>query len=600
MTKITVTGQRPVAVDALDYTPTLTDDPNTGLTGYEYNTAFAGLVEEVLSEPLHPGGAVAFTDDAGTTRDAQYLGDILSIPLHEEHDTVTHNKVAQDILSQMLLALDTSRVHSINRLFLSQLYHATLPAPGSYGGRQVHYTADADILPPAKKYLSDHGGGGDPATIHTDTAEGLRDVFIGIGSAYAPRTLGIAFADEEAFDDYTEYLVQQTQTLVSAGSVDATVLGKMNQIASMGLKELTQALVLRNSTEHIGEEYCFARVLHRLTVDYARTRRATTAAANEPLTCSLMPFHTAEWILPRTMIFINIERHARSSAPEINRCWQSINRQLGMGFTVLDPRKISKLETFSANLSKMKSDVAVGSNKEAAQRRDVNENDFDELPPAPSQAVSEIISVMKSIGNVHRSNNIVPVRRKTLTRASRRRPDDPAAPGRYTSRKYLPDIHFYADKSGSMSIEDSRDTIMLLMTFAARHNINFYFSSFSHVLSKEVMIPVAGRGPRELSRMLKAIPMVSGWTDYKQIYDYINVNRDRSRRLNIVATDFEWLPYSSSTIRHPRNLVYVPAFNRDNDYAWDHVRDSASNFVNAMTDHDPHIRRRLLGMGLNA
>src|SRR5699024_2866 len=123
---------------------------------------------------------------------------------------------------------------------------------------------------------------------------------------------------------------------------------------------------------------------------------------------------------------------------------------------------------------------------------------------------------------------------------------------------YLPDIHLYVDTSGSMSVEDYQMACVMLMEMAHRADVNIYFSSFSDVLSQELLLPTKGRSRQQMATMIAAVPKVTGGTDYHQIWENINASPVRQQRMNIVLTDFEFLPRSGRKVDHPRNIFYAP------------------------------------------
>ena len=590
MSNISVHGQKPRNFDPLDHEPTLTDDPNTGMTGYEYNTAMAKIMGAHFRDPLVATTPVVYRDDKGNELDDEHLGDLLAIPMIPNYDVRTHNANAQQLLSQILAHIDTSIVHSINNVFLAQLYGPTAPPPSG----NVYYTPAADIIPAAKKYLIEMST---PGTDLPDrTIDMIAQVNLALGSAYHPEALGVAFANEEAFKAFATDLSAKASAMLSAGTIDGAVSNKLNQVAGLPFDGLTESLVIRTFDDGPGDENCFARVLHRLIVDYARQEQATARGNDGPVMMGLSPFHAANWIMPRTIIFYDIEAHARADASLISAEWQAINRRTRSKLHVIDMRKLTKLETADEVLANAISQSELERTKQRAQRRAAIASDFADNPPAATSALRDILALVKKIGKVNRSSNPQVYRKKTVTRPSRRRPNDPAAAGRYRNKRYQPDIHFYADLSASMSMKSHLDTVMLLMGVASKLGVDFYFSSFSHILSQEVKIPVKGRTQKQIYDMIMALPKVGGWTDFAQIYDYINISAERGRRLNIIATDLEWWPGSGQTIRHPNNTFYVPAFDRSQPHEWDAIRYNAAKFTNAMVDHEPQIDSMLLGM----
>jgi hypothetical protein len=89
----------------------------------------------------------------------------------------------------------------------------------------------------------------------------------------------------------------------------------------------------------------------------------------------------------------------------------------------------------------------------------------------------------------------------------------------------------------------------------------------------------------------RKIPKVTGGTEYKQIWDYINASTARKRRLSIVITDFEWYPPTTRE-EHPKNLYYAPCSSMD----WNTIKHYAQSFVKGMRHIEPAMAQRMLGM----
>ena len=100
-----------------------------------------------------------------------------------------------------------------------------------------------------------------------------------------------------------------------------------------------------------------------------------------------------------------------------------------------------------------------------------------------------------------------------------------------------------------------------------------------------------------MRKLIESVPKVGGGNDFSLVYDFIQANTDRRRRLNVVATDFGWVANSSHMFTHPENIVYLPAFDRSSSYSWESVKSNCSHFINSMRPLDPDIDTKILGMG---
>lgn len=126
---------------------------------------------------------------------------------------------------------------------------------------------------------------------------------------------------------------------------------------------------------------------------------------------------------------------------------------------------------------------------------------------------------------------------------------------------------------------------------AKKLGVNLYVSSFSHVLSAPTMLKVAGRSTRRIWEEFRRIPKVTGGTDYRQIWDFINASPVRARRLSLIITDFEWYP-PPERLDHPKHLFYAPC----GAVNWDRLVANARDFTAAMGHIEPAIHQRLIGV----
>src|SRR5699024_5060216 len=94
----------------------------------------------------------------------------------------------------------------------------------------------------------------------------------------------------------------------------------------------------------------------------------------------------------------------------------------------------------------------------------------------------DITKVLKRMGKVSRSQNIFRMTKTSYAKANRRDPDDYNRHGRITSVVYMPDIHLYIDASGSISEENWRDTVVMMIHIARKLEVNLYISFFTTAL----------------------------------------------------------------------------------------------------------------------
>lgn len=600
----TISGQKMHRLSAHDFTPPLSADPADPGKEYRLTSVLEELATNHLLQPLVPGGTVTATatDPATgtvTPLSAELIGQILALPLTEfpggkSGDTPENNQLALDLMAQTITGVGHRGYPYLRQIFMIQaLTGLGLPMPNP---TSALYTAAGDIIPGAREVLAAVGAGSGP-TAYADGQNAWDSLFGSLCATYKPATLGVAFLGPETFGEFAEHLVNTAEALALSGTVSTDTVTKCKQLRTDGLDGLTEGIILRRDADDITEDYSFARLLISVARDWIAGNERSAASAGTAATAAIMPFDLAQWICPLTVIFINADAHARRSPEDIAREWKRNNAATKGGLHMVSTKALSKFNTMDKALTGLKQVITAREQNAHITRRDATEGDFSEVPPAPTQAAKQIAAHLKKMEQVNRSENIFRYRKKDYNRSSRRRPNDPNIPGRRVAKRFYPDLHIYADTSGSMSETDYRDIVLLTAMLAKKLDVNLYFSSHSHVLSSETLIPTKGRSIKQITQMLSKIDKVSGGNRFEVVYDYIQASPERKRRLNILATDFGWAAGSYQTFTHPKNLVYVPAFDRTRSYSWDSVRSQASEFINSMRPFDPRIDSKLLGMG---
>jgi hypothetical protein len=557
---ITVTNQKPAVLDAL-HTISCTGD-------YDPMPAIRQTLIDPLLEPLNANAPASITDAQG----ADLKGDIPDLILSCLSDTlnVANQQTAKELLGQTLINFDQGTPLPVAELFAVQAGQQNkMPAPSP----RVLYTAQADVLPAAKALLARTG---DESAF-----------FAAIAYTFHPDTLGFWFQSSAAFDDFKIWLSQQTQTMASALPPATTKL--LNDFTALSLKGLTESLLLRNDDSDANDEHSFARVLVHMLMSYVERQRTQARQQNTAMDTGILPFTVGELFCPRSLVLVNVEAHARATATKITREWNLINQSLTSPVKVVSNTSLSKLTSLPRAAARA---AALGARQQAGQPGSRSAQvAFRKQPPSKFDLLKDITRVLRRMGKVNKSQNIFRTMTATFLKPNRRNPDDFNKPGRISSVQYMPDLHIYIDTSGSISEENYQEAVMMLIRIAKKLNINLYFSSFSHLLSQEVMLRTENKSTTQIWKEFRRIPKVSGGTEYMQIWKYINASRVRQRRLSLMVTDFDWLPPSTRQ-DHPKNLYYAPCSAMD----WSSMVHLAKRYADSMQHIDPSIRQKLLGM----
>ncbi|WP_181273648.1 hypothetical protein [Brevibacterium oceani] len=563
---ITVTNQKPAALDPV-HTISCAGD-------YDPLPALQRTMVDPLLEPLNPATPAVVTDDKGT----DITADIPQLMLDAfGADTAQPglDQSVKDLLGQTLVHFDQSTALPVGEAFAVQAGRRNkLPDPGP----RVIYTAQDDVIPAAKGLLAG------------STDESL--FFASLAYAYHPNTLGFWFQSDAEFSGFTSWLAGQVQAMSTTLPPDTAKL--MNDAVQLSLSGLTESLVIRKDDGDGNDEMSFARLMVNMLMSYIGQQSAqaqATAQGQVPATLSVgvLPFTVGELFCPRSLVFVNVEAHARATAKKVTREWNLINQSLSSPVKVVSNKALSKLTSLPRAAARAQ---AMGAQKMAGQPGSRSAQvKFRKAPPSRIDLFKDISRVLNRMGKVNKSQNVFRTTRSTFLKANRRDPNDINKAGRITSVQYMPDIHVYIDTSGSISEENYQEAVMMLIRIAKKLGVNMYFNSFSHILSQEVMLRVENKSVAQIWKEFRRIPKVTGGTEFKQVWDYVNASPRRRRRLSLMITDFEW-PVPPTRENHPKNLYYAPCSAMD----WDYMVANAEHYADAMKHIDPTLRQKLLGM----
>lgn len=550
---ITIQGNKPVELQPLTKDKLSKDfDAMTSLKEV--------MVYPILTE-LIPGHPVTVQRDG-----MQITEDDIATGIADACDENANVQTVDDmkmLYAQSLISYPRNSQLSFQRLFAVQAgKKANLPEPSP----MVVYTPAQDIIPICRQFLG--------AQVDYNT------LFATFAYYASPDTLGVYFANTTAFDDFKAYLANTLTTIQTTLPTDT--LQCMNAMQNMTLNELTESLVLRNSDSDGLTPYAFPRVLQSLLMNYSLQTPETQFG--------ILPFHVGELILPKTMVFINIEEHARASASKIAQEWKIISNSLNQPLPMVSLNKLNSLTAMQRNIQKIQGQAAT-----AAQARLINGTirtanmPFKATRPNMIDVYPILMRILRKMETVNKSMNSYKMVKSSFARANRRNPDDYNKLGKIVSTRYKPDLHLYIDTSGSISESDYREAVRLAIAMAKKLNVDLYFNSFSHILSQCAQLHTKDKNPQAIMREFQKIPKVSGGTDFTLVWDYIMRSKKRQRELSIMITDFEFSA-PNKHIDHPKNLYYLPCATMN----WSHIRREAEHFVKSAQMNIPDIRNHLL------
>lgn len=552
-----LTGQKPAKLNPI-HKHSVKSDP------FDPRQQIEKIMVDPIFEPLNPSGSAVLLDDAGNQTSASDLLRTLLAATGENVTASAETKI-KDVYSQGLSRYTKTSTLLVNHAFLAQAGASQkLPDPGP----GVLYSAGSDVIPAAKDLI---GGNADEELF-----------FASLGYTYKPNTLGFWFINENTFGDFKDWLKQQTSQL--AGIYPSETNAKLAEFDKLTLSGLTESLLLRKDDDSENHTHSFARVIIRMLMDYQGHTSATGSTG-------VLAFSVPELFLPKSLVLVNVEKHARSSASKVDKEWKLINHSIASPVKVISPRKLSKLTAMHRNAAKAAAAAANSATNKAATAGKMATVKFRKKAPTAADLTKDLLKVLRRMKQVNFSQNSFKAVKHTYTRPSRRHPTNPNRPGKVVSTQYLPDLHIYLDCSMSITESNYQDGIITLIKVAKKLNVNLYFTSYSHVMSQEVLLKTANKSINQIWQEFRRIPKVQGGTDYTQIWRYINASQARKRRLSINMTDFEWYA-PSQWVEHPKNLYYAPMATS----SWSTQKHMAKQFASSMLHIEPAIHQRLLSV----
>lgn len=522
-------------------------------------------IKETIAKPLFtpqiPGHTVDIIDNNQPVTEDDIVNKVIAC-CQAVQDPASE-KWCKNLYGTTLTGFDKSTPLNMQNLFPIQSgTTAKLPFPSTV----VMYTPANDIIPVTKQFMA---GKTDYDTLFATYAFYAR-----------PETLGFYFVNTTSFDLFKDWLRPQVQTM--AKNYPALTNQLMQDFdKDVSLNDLTESLKLRNDDNENNNEYSFARVIIEKLMEYTQSA--------SPSEFGVMPFHLGELYCPKSIVFINLEKHAHASAKKIADEWQLINTSTSMKIQMISNNKLNKLTTAARNLKHIQAAAATAlSNQNASNTRHANIR-FRATEPNIVDITRYLTKISSKMAQVSRSENSYKAIKMSFNKPNRRDPDDFNKQGKTVSTKYRPDIHVYLDTSGSISETNYKDAIQACIKIAKKLNINLYFNSFSHILSQCTKLNTRDKSAGAIYRQFQKVPKVSGGTDYAQIWEYINKNPKRKRELSLIITDFEYLA-PNRFIPHPKNLYYLPC-SRCN---WSNIQAYAKDFCQSMAHIDPSFRRHIL------
>lgn len=393
--------------------------------------------------------------------------------------------------------------------------------------------------------------------------------------------LGFYFVNETEWQNFINAADNQI-SLISA-NLSSDTISLWNDFKTLSLDKLTESIRIRNNDSESLEPYSFARLIVNLLINYSQ---------NSGL-MGLFPVNVSELIIPKCLVFFNIEKFAHTTPSNV---WTEFNDiKSGMNLTkkisMVSQKKLMRLAVLPQNLRKTTAASSLSaSNKNSMDARS-SRTVFKQKMPDVSEYIKLCTKIIKSIQTNRITMNTYKFSKPSFQKPNRRNPDDWNKQGVITSTRYSPDLHLYIDCSGSITSQDYTAAVKSAVLLAKKMNVNLYFNSFSHIMSQTVRLDCKDKSVAEILKTFQKVPKVGGGTDFRQIWDFINKSKKRQEEFSIIISDMEYYA-PSEFVKHPKYLYYMPILTRYNNMSA--LQDMCTDFINSCKHNDINIRRKIL------
>lgn len=474
-------------------------------------------------------------------------------------DLQTLDKTMETIMSAVVLDWDKRGTHIINEIFALEAGARAgyiPPIPG-----QVIYTAASDIIPAAAAWLRGKASSD--------------ELFAAIAYTYHPGFQVFAVRNSAQWDTFASAVNLYAST---RPGVTPETMQMFNQLTAQHIDtDIALPLRLQNHNSIDGAPDGFARIL---------LERARNSDWIDPDNYAVFDMDASQMLLPEAFVIINIERLAQATPKQVNTLFETLDRAMRGPAPIISDKQLNRLDAVERAKTQARQNMRYTKSNDIARAKSYR---FSKTAPTPKIQTARIKKAVEHMGRVNRSHNVQLTSKATFTRSNRRQPENPDRAGRTHIANYMPDIHVYVDRSGSISYEQYCSSLMAIASLANKLNVDLYVTMFSTWLSQTHLLKTRGRTGAQIMHDIQRLPNLYGGTEYQIVYDYINASKTRSKQCSIMITDFEYLPHAT-WIRHPKHLFYMPCSKLD----WHDIIYDAKNFAKAMARFEPNIAARML------
>lgn len=480
------------------------------------------------------------------------------------------------------------------QLVVEALTMNKLPLPVTSKNRTVKYTAASDVIPAAKGFLADQS---DDAASHW---------FANIAAYTRDRSVNdylmVTVQSDDAFIQLKEHIKNKLDEHNKNGLIiDSKTHKLFNDLDKISVaSDLSSCIMLPGGGMKTSEQIdsmSFSRIFMNALAEFERNQP-------NPGALSVQPTNLKQTVLPESVIIINLENYAHAKPSEISTDWDELEEAYRIR-QVLNFVSNKRLVTAqSINRSAQGGSPRMASSGAGYSKTTrIKEVPFTGKPVTAKASLNMMKAVINGQISRRKTENSFKTATTSFMRPNRRQPNNINLPGKSSRTAYRPDIHVYLDTSGSISESQYRDAIVNLLALTQKINTNFYFTSFSDVISETALLKTQGASLKQAYHEFQNVPKVHGGTDFENVWHKIDMLNDviersnRSFQINFVITDFgyslnanrRWNPDQASC----KHTYYVPV-SVDPGH-WDSITRYAEYFAKEMhMAGDKSIRSRML------
>lgn len=489
------------------------------------------------------------------------------------NDTVDPDldKQLTDIFYQSLLYSQNNDWRIEEQQGLEALSRLQYPLPSTgQNGRVVTYTPKIDLIPTAKKLLSD--------TSNSDSVIEWFGSLTGYLHSRVSNMSLLTVQSNHVWEQIKQNIVNIRTTFNQQGLIDQDTNKLLSDFDKISLDgKLSTGIFLPQKNQN--EAHSFTRILTNLLAVYEENH------ADELF---VQPINLQQLIFPERLVVLNLEEYAHATDKEIIQDWKdiedafTIQRKLNM----VSMKKLMTAESVQAATST--SSTYQRDPSDPAVRR--TQQPFTKKPITSKQVLHLMKKVINRTTTLKQTENTYRSTKKSYMRPNRRNPNDINLMGKLSTTHYRPDIHIYIDTSGSISEDQYRDAVGSIILLTKQIEANLYITSFSHKISQTTLLKTKNKSIKQTYKEFLTIPKVGGGTEFENVWnkidqlDILNQKAGKSYQLNFIITDFGY------GLRRDRRFhreqpshkytYYVPI--SSDPQAWKYIIDMAKNFSKEM------------------